>query len=123
MVTINDTEMYSTHNYGKSVVAERFIKPQRIKYTTSALKIVYINKLDNIKMETIDAYLSIYIDLNKENTKEDPKFEVDDHVRISKYKNIFAKDYVSNWSEKGFEIKEVKNIVPWTDVISDFNPI
>ena len=40
-------------------------------------------------METIDVYSSRYIDLNKENTKEDPKFEVDDHVRISKCKKHF----------------------------------
>ena len=71
-------------------------------------------------METIDVYSSTCIDLNKENAK-DPQFEVDDHVKISKCKKKFATDYVSNWSEKVFEITEVKNTVPWMDVISDFN--
>ena len=44
----------------------------------------------------------MYIDFNKENNQERPKFKVGDNVRISKYKNIFAKDYVLNWSEEVF---------------------
>ena len=40
---------------------------------------------------------------------------------MSNYKNIFTKGYVPNWSEKAFVIKKVKNIVPWTYVISDLN--
>ena len=40
---------------------------------------------------------------------------------MSNYKNIFTKAYVPNWSEKAFVIKKVKNIVPWTYVISDLN--
>ena len=48
-------------------------------------------------------------------------FEVGDRVRISKYKNIFAKGYTPNWSEEVFVIKKVKNTVPWTYVINDFN--
>ena len=46
---------------------------------------------------------------------------VDDHIRISKYKNIFAKGYPPNWSEDIFVIKRIKNTVPWTYVISDLN--
>ena len=42
------------------------------------------------------------------------KFKVGDHVRISKYKNIFAKGYTPNWSEDVFVVKEIKNAVPWT---------
>ena len=42
-----------------------------------------------------------------------------DNVRISKYKNIFAKGYVPNWFEKRFLIKKVKNTVPLTYVVSD----
>ena len=72
-------------------------------------------------MKIIDVKSSTYIDFNKENNKEDPKFEVDDHVKLSTYKNIFAKGYISNWSEEVFEIKEVKNAVPWTYVVSDLN--
>ena len=65
-----------------------------------------------IKMKPVNVKLSIYIDFNKENNKEDPKFKVGDHVRISKYKIFFAKGYVPNWSEEGFVIKIVKNTVP-----------
>ena len=57
-----------------------------------------------------------HIDFNK-----DPKFKVGDHVRISKYKNIIAKDYTPVWPEKAFVIKKVKNTVPWTWFISDLN--
>ena len=42
-------------------------------------------------------------------------------MRISKYKNIFAKGYTPNWSEEIFVIKKIKNAVPWTNVINDFN--
>ena len=52
---------------------------------------------------------------------KDPKFKVGDHVRISKYKNIFAKGYTPNWFEEVFVIKEVKNTVPWRYVINDLN--
>ena len=51
----------------------------------------------------------------------DNKFKVGDHVRIFKYKNIFAEGYTPNWSEKIFVIKKVINTVPWTYVINDFN--
>ena len=44
-----------------------------------------------------------------------------DFVRISKYKNIFAKGYTPNWSEKMLVIKEIKNNVPWTYLINDLN--
>ena len=47
------------------------------------------------------------IDFTKENDKEGPKIKVGDNVRISKYKNIFAKDYVPNWCEEVFVIKHV----------------
>ena len=69
-------------------------------------------------MKPVDVNSNTYIDFNKENDKEGPKFKVGHHVRISKYKNIFAKGYVLNWSEKAFVIR---NIVLWTYVICDFN--
>ena len=50
---------------------------------------------------------------------KDPKFTIDDHVRISKYKNIFAKGCTRNYSEEVFVIKKVKNAVPWTYAIND----
>ena len=85
---------------------------------------MYIDKLDDIvnkynntyhitiKMKPVDVNLSTYIDFNKENINEDPKFKVGDHIRISKYENIFAKGYVRNWSEEVFVIRKVKNTVP-----------
>ena len=42
-------------------------------------------------------------------------------MRISKYKNIFAKGYMPNWSEEGFIISKIYNTVPWTYVINDLN--
>ena len=97
--------MYSTHNEGISVVAERFIrtlKSKIYKYMTSISKNVYIDKLDDIvneynnkkhitiKMKPIEVKDKTYIAFGKEINEKDPKFKVGDHVRISKYKNIFA---------------------------------
>ena len=53
--------------------------------------------------------------------KKNPKFKVGDHVRISKYKNIFAKGYTPNWSEEVFVINKIKNAIPWTYVVNDLN--
>ena len=50
----------------------------------------------------------------------DPKFKVRDHVRISKYKNIFTKEYTPNWSEEVF-VDKIKNTVPWTYIINDLS--
>ena len=50
---------------------------------------------------------------------KDPKFEIGDIVKISKYKTIFATSYVPNWSEKVFVIKKIKNTVLRLYVISD----
>ena len=170
--------MYSTHNEGKSVVAERCIrtlKDKIYKYMTSISKNAYIDKLDDIvneynntyhrtikmmhidvkdntyintdkevndkdpkfkvgdhdidtsisknayidrlddivneynntyhrtiKMMHIDVKDNTYINTDKEVNDKDPKFKVGDHVRISKYKNLFAKRYAPNWSEEIF---------------------
>ena len=72
-------------------------------------------------MKIVVVKSSTYIDFNKENNKEGRKFKVGDHVRLSKYKNTFAKGYVPNWSEEVFVIKKVKNTIPWTYIISDLN--
>ena len=61
------------------------------------------------------------IDFKKEVNDKSSQSKFDDHVRISKYKNIFAKGYTRNWSEEVFVIKKVKNTVPWTQVTSDLN--
>ena len=132
----NCIEMFSTHNEGKSVVSERLIRTTKnkiYKYMTSISKNVYIHKLDDIvhkynnkkhrtiKIKPIDVKDNTYIDFGKELNDNDPKFKVGDHVRISKYKNIFAKGYTPNWSEEIFVIKKIKNTVPWTSVINDLN--
>ena len=127
--------MYSTNNEGKSVIVERFIgtlKNKIYKYMTSISKNVYIDKLDDIVKEYNNTYISIkmkpvdvkdntYISFKKEINNKDPKFKVGDHVRISKYKNIFTKGYMPNCSEEIFIIKKVKNTVPWAYVINDLN--
>ena len=132
----DDVEMHSTHNEGKSVVAKRFIRTLKnkiYKHMTSIWKNVYIDNLadivnkynytyhSTIKMKPVDVKSSTYIDFNKQNNKEDAKFEVGDLVRITKYKNIYAKGYILNWTKEMFVIKRVKNTVPWTYVISDLN--
>ena len=72
-------------------------------------------------MKSIDVKDNAYIDIGKEVSDNDPNFKVGDHVRISKYKNIFAKSYTPNWFEEFFVIKKIKNAVPWTYVINDLN--
>ena len=72
-------------------------------------------------MKLVDVKDNAYIDSNKKVNDKDSKFKVGDHVRISKYKNIFAKGYTPNWFEKVFVIKRIKNSVPWTYVVNDLN--
>ena len=72
-------------------------------------------------MKHINVKHNTYIDSIEAVNDKDPKFQAGDHVRISKYKNIFAKGYTPNWSEEIFVIKKIKNTVPWTYVISDLN--
>ena len=81
---------------------------------TSRSKNVYTDKWDGIlkkynnayyrtiKMKPVDVKSSIYINSSKEINNEEPKFKIDDIVKKSKYKNFFAKGYVSNWSEDVF---------------------
>ena len=72
-------------------------------------------------MKPVDVKDDTYIDVKKEINDKDPKFKIGDHVRISKYKNIFTKGYTPNWSEEVFVISKIKNTVPWTYVINDLN--
>ena len=62
-----------------------------------------------------------FIEYNEESNKKDPKFKVSDHVRISRYKNIFAKGYTPSWSEEVFIFNKVQNTVPWTYLINNLN--
>ena len=141
----NNIEIHSTHNEGKSAVGERFIRTLEnkiSKHMTAVSKNVYIDVLDDIvdkynntyivdkynntyhrtiKMKPIDVKSDSFAEYNEESIEKDPKFKVGDHVRISKYKNIFAKGYAPNWSEEAFVISKIKNTVPWTYVISDLN--
>ena len=76
----NDIEMYSIHNEGKSIVAERFIRTlmtKNCKYMTSVSKNLYIDKLNDIvneynntyhsaiKIKPVDVKDNTYIDLKK----------------------------------------------------------
>ena len=121
--------MYSTYNEGKSVVTERCccwtLKNDIFQHMTGISKNVcfdvsddFINKYNNtvhraIKMKPIDITGDSYAEYNEDFNEKDPKFKVGDHVRISKYKDIFAKGYATNWSEEVFVVSGIKNTVPW----------
>ena len=131
----NDIIMYSTYNEGKSVVAERFIRTPKnklYKHMTATGKNAYyvldhvVNKYNNtkhspIKMKPIDVKDNnkrVYID---EQNEKDSRFKVGDRVRISKFKNIFAKGYTPNWSTQIFIIDKINDTVPYTYNIKDLN--
>ena len=132
----NDINMYSTYNEGKSVVAERFIrtlKNKLYKHMTATGKNVYsdvlddvVNKYNNTKHSTIkmkpidvgDNNKKVYID---EHNEKDSKFKVGDRVRISRYKNIFAKGYAPNWSSEIFIVDKINDTVPYTYNLKDLN--
>ena len=129
-------EMYLVHNEGMSDIAERFLRTLKTKIykcMTLVLKNVYIDKVDDIvgeynntyhrtiKMKPVDVKDNTYTDFKKEVNDKDPKFKVGDHVRISKYKNIFPKEYIPNWSEEVFVVSKIKNTVTWTYVINNLN--
>ena len=103
----NDISMYSTYNEGKSVVGERFIKTLKnklYKHMTAVSRNVYYDVLNDIvkkynniwhstiKMKPKDVGDDNFTKYVEESNEKDPKFKVGDRVRISKYKNVFAKD-------------------------------
>ena len=100
---------------------------------TAIGKNVYFNVLDDIvkdynnsfhssiKMKPKDVKNDSSIEYSEETNDKDPKFKIGDHVRISKYKNIFSKGYTPNWSEEIFVINKVKNTAPWTYLMNDLN--
>ena len=109
---INNIEMYSTYNEQKSVVAERFIrtlKKKIFKHMLSISKNIYFDVLDDIvnkyndtvhrtiKMKPIDVTSDSYAEYNEDSNETKSKFKVGDRVKISKYKNTFAKGYTQNW--------------------------
>ena len=122
-------------------LAERFIRTLKnkiYKHITSISKNVYynnvlddiVNKYNNTYHKTIkmkpagvgDNSFAEYNEtaFNEESNEKDPKFKVGDHVRISNFKNVFAKGYTPNWSEEIFIVEKI-NTVPWTYVISVLN--
>ena len=132
----NDIIMYSTYNEGKPLVAERFIrtlKNKLYKHMTATGKNVYydvldhiFNKYNNTKQSTIkmkpknvgDNNKRVYID---EHNEKSAIFNVGDRVRISKFKNIFAKGYTPNWSKEIFIINKINDTVPYTYNLKDLN--
>ena len=131
----NDINIYSTYNEGKSVVAERFIrtlKNKLYKHMTATGKNVYYNVLDDVVdkynntkhstiiMKPIDVKNNkrVYID---EHNEEDSKFKVGDRVRISRYKNIFAKRHAPNWSSEIFIVNKINDTVPYTYNLKDLD--
>ena len=126
--------MCSTFNEGKSVVAERFIrtlKNKLYKHMTATDKNVHydilddiVNEYNNTKHNTIKMKPKdvgdnrVYID---EHNEKDSRFKVGDRVRISKFKNIFAKGYTPNWSTEIFIVNKINDTVPYTYNLKDLN--
>ena len=100
---------------------------------TAVSKNVYYDVLDDfvekynntwhstIKMKPKDVGDNNFTEYVEESNEKDPKFKVGNRVRILKYKNVFAKGYVANWSEEVFVVTKIKNTVPWTYEINDLN--
>ena len=124
----NNIIMYSTYNEGKSVVPERFIrtvKNKLYKHITASDKNVYydvlddvVNKYNNTKHSTIKIKpidvgdnKRVYID---EHNEKYSRFKVGDRVKISKFKNIFAKGYTPNWNRERFIVNKINDTVPYT---------
>ena len=129
----HDIIMYSTFNEGKSVVAERFIrtlKNKLYKHMKATGKNVYydvlddaVNKYNNtqhntikIKPKEVEDNKRVYID---EHNEKDSRFKVGDRVRISKFKNIFAKGYTPNWSKEIFIVDKINDTVPYIHNLKD----
>ena len=117
-------------------VGKRFIrtlKNKTFKQMRAVLKNVYFDVVDDIvnkyyntvhtviKIKPTEVTSDCYAEYNEDSNEKDPKFKVGDRVRISKYKNIFAKGYTQNYSEEVSVVSKIKKTVPWTDVISDLN--
>ena len=127
--------MYSTFNEGKSVVVERFIralKNKLYKHMTATSKNVYydvfddvVNEYNNTKHSTInmkqkDVKNNKRVYLNEHNEKS-ARFNVGNRIRISKFKNIFAKGYTPNWSKEIFIVDKINDTVSYTYKIKDLN--
>ena len=110
---------------------QKTLKSKVFKDMTAISKNVYFDVLDDIvdqynntfhrtiKMKPIEVTSDSYAEWNENFNEKDSKFKAGDRVRILKYKNIFAIGYTQDWSEEVFIISKIKNIVPWTDAVSD----
>ena len=131
----NNTIKYSTFNEGKSVVAKRFIrtlKNKLYKHMTPTGKNISYDVLDDIvneynntkhntiKMKPVDVEDNkiVYID---EHNEKDSRFKIGDRVRISKFKNVFAKGYTINWSTEIFTVNKINETVPYINNLKDLN--
>ena len=95
---------------------------------TAVSQNVYLDVLDDtvdkynntvyrtIKTKPIDVTSDSSAEYNEDSNEKVPKFKVGDHVRSSKYKNIFAKGYTPNWSKEVLAVSKIKNTVPWKRV-------
>ena len=101
--------MHSKYNEGKYVLPEKFIRTLKNKVFKH---IIAISK--NVCFDVLDDMGDSYAECNKDFNKKGPTFKIGDHVRISKYKNLFAKGYTPNWSDEVFVVSKIKNTVPWT---------
>ena len=100
---------------------------------TAISKNIYFDVLDNIvnkynntvhrsiKVNPVDVTSDPYAEYKEDSNEKDSKCKVGNHVRISKYNNIFAKGYTQNWLEDVFVVSKIKDKVPWTYVISNLN--
>ena len=123
--------MYSTYNEGKSVAAERFIrtlKNKLYKHMTATGKNVYydvlddiVNEYNNTKHSTIKMKPKDVGNNKRVHIEKRSRFKVGDRVRISKFKNIFAKGYTPNWSREIFIVNKINDTVPYTYNIKDLN--
>ena len=82
--------------------------------------ILYNTKHNTIKMKPIDVKNNkrVYID---EHNEKSARYNVGDKVRISKFKNIFAKGYTPNWSREIFIFNKINDTVPYTYNIKNLN--
>ena len=128
-----DIEMYSTHNEGKSVVAERFIRTLKEKlywemtargtkkFSQFLPEIVkkYNDTIHSRTRQKPSEVVEGSVDYSPDKNPTEPKFSPGDIVRITKYKNIFRKGFTPNWTSEQFRVKKRINTVPWTYSIED----
>ena len=128
--------MYSTFNEGKSVVAERFIRKLKNKLykhmTATGKNVCYdvlddvVNEYNNTKHNTIKMKPKDVRNDNKsvnidEHNEESARYNLGDRVRISNFKNIFAKGYTPDWSREIFIVNKINDAVPYTCNLKDLN--